>query len=166
MNLCPRCKIPLLTEHHGEIVMTCCEHCGGHWMDPEDLRAVLDLIRLPVHGRAVRMGVDLTDVREDAACPYCGVPMEPFNYAGDSGIILDKCRRCGGLWLDSGDLERVLAVVAASEQDLDRDVKRFSADLHHEEVRQDAMEQKDGSPVADPLGSILASRIADKDTRP
>ncbi len=166
MNLCPRCKIPLLTEHHGDIVLERCEHCGGYWMTPEDLKAVLDLIRLPVQGSATRMGIDLTDVQEDALCPICDVPLEPFNYAGDSGIILDKCRNCGGIWLDGGDLERVLAVVAASEKDLDRDVKRFSADLHQEEVRQDALEQKDGSPVTDPLGSVLASRIADSDPRP
>jgi Zn-finger nucleic acid-binding protein len=166
MNPCPRCNVPLLVEEHGDIVMERCDRCGGRWMAPDDLKAVLDLIRLPVQGSAVRMGIDLTDVKEDAACPHCGVPMEPFNYAGDSGIILDKCRGCGGLWLDGGDLERVLAVVAASEKDLDRDLKRFSADLHEAEVRQDALEQQDGSPRTDPLAAALASRIADSDPRP
>lgn len=166
MNPCPRCQIPLLAEEHGDIVLERCDRCGGRWMTPDDLKAVLDLIRLPVEGSPSRMGIDLTDVQEDALCPSCRVPMEPFNYAGDSGIILDKCRSCGGLWLDKGDLERVVAVVSASEQDLDRDVKRFSADLHRQEVRQDALEQKDGSPVTDPLGSVFVSRIADSDPRP
>jgi Zn-finger nucleic acid-binding protein len=166
MNPCPRCHVPLLAEEYGDIVMEHCERCGGRWMDPEDLKAVLDIIRLPIHGSTVRTGIDLTDVQENAACPRCGVPMEPFNYASDSGIVLDKCRTCGGLWLDGGDLERVLAAVAASEQDLDRDIKRFSADMHEQEVRQDALEQRDGTPLADPLASVLASRIADSDPRP
>lgn len=166
MNSCPRCHVSLLSEEHGDIVIERCDRCGGRWMTPDDLKAILDLIRLPVEGAPSRMGVDLTDVEEDASCPHCGVPMEPFNYAGDSGIILDKCHSCGGLWLDKGDLERVLAVVSSSQQDLDRDVKRFSADLHKAEVRQDALEQKDGSPMTDPLGSILVSRIADSDPRP
>ncbi len=135
-------------------------------MTPEDLKAVIELIRLPVEGAPSRTGIDLTDVQETAVCPRCGVPMEPFNYAGDSGVILDKCQSCGGLWLDKGNLERVLAVVSASEQDLDRDIKRFSADLHEAEVRQDALEQKDGSPRSDPLAAALASRIADSDPRP
>jgi Zn-finger nucleic acid-binding protein len=166
MNSCPRCRVPLLAEEHGDIVMERCDRCGGHWMMPDDFKAVIELIRLPVEGAPVRTGIDLTDVQEDAACPCCGVTMEPFNYAGDSGVILDKCRSCGGLWLDKGNLERVLAVVAASEQDLDRDIKRFSADLHEAEVRQGALEQQDGSPRSDPLAAVLASRIADSDPRP
>jgi Zn-finger nucleic acid-binding protein len=166
MNPCPRCHLPLIVEEHGDIVMQRCERCGGRWMRPDDLKAVIDLIRLPVNGPSVRTGIDLTDVREDAVCPRCAVPMQPFNYAGDSGIILDKCPTCGGLWLDSGDLERVLAVVSASDQDLDRDIKRFSADLHEAEVRQEALEQQDGSSIADPLAAALASRIADADPRP
>jgi len=166
MNPCPRCNIPLTVEEHGDIVMEHCPRCGGYWMQPDDFKAVLDLIRLPVNGPAVRTGIDLTDVREDAACPRCAVRMKPFNYAGDSGIILEKCPSCGGLWLDTGDFERVLAVVSASDQDLERDIKRFSADLHEAEVRQDALEQHDGSPIPDPLAAALAGRIADSDPRP
>lgn len=166
MNPCPRCKTPLTVEEHGDIIMEHCEDCGGYWMNPEDFKAVIDLIRLPAASGANRTGVDLTDVEEDALCPHCGVPMHPFNYAGDSGVILDKCPACGGLWLDNGDFERVLTVVSASEQDLERDIKRFSADLHEAEVRQDALEQHDGSPIFDPLASVLASRIADSDNRP
>ncbi len=166
MNPCPRCHVPMTSEEHGDIVMERCERCGGRWMDPEDLKAIVDLIKLPVEGTPHRVGVDLTDVHEDAPCPRCGVPMEPFNYAGDSGIILDRCRTCHGIWLDRGELERVVAVVAAADQDLDRDIKRFSADLHEAEVRQDALEQRDGRPANDPLSAALASRIADADPRP
>lgn len=166
MNPCPRCNLPMSTEEHGDIVMEHCGRCGGWWMDPEDLKAIVDTIRLTVEGPAVRAGVDLTDVCEDAACPRCGVPLEPFNYAGDSGVILDKCRQCGGLWLDGGDLERVLGVVSAAEKDLDRDIKRFSAALHEAEVREDAREQQDSSPVSDPLATALVRRIADSDSTP
>jgi len=41
-----------------------------------------------------------------------------------------------------------------------------AADLHEAEVRQDALEQHDGSPITDPLAVALASRIADSDPRP
>jgi Zn-finger nucleic acid-binding protein len=153
-------------EKHGDIDMERCEQCGGRWMDPDDLKAIVDLIKLPVEGRSHRTGVDLTDVGVDAPCPRCGVPMEPFNYAGDSGVILDRCRTCGGLWLDQGDLERVVAFVSSADQDIDRDMKRFSADLHQAEVRQDALEQRDARPANDPLSAAVASRIADADPRP
>ncbi len=165
MNPCPRCHTPLSSEEHGDIVMERCDQCGGRFLDPDDLKAILEMVRLPVTGTATRMGVDLTGVNEDAACPHCNVPMEPFNYAGDSGVILDKCHGCGGLWLDKGDLERVLAVVAASEKDIERDMKRFSADLYQAEVRQDELEQRDNR-TTDPLTGSIAAQIADSDNRP
>jgi Zn-finger nucleic acid-binding protein len=166
MNTCPRCNIPLSVEEHGDIHMENCRHCGGRWLSMEDLKAIVEVIALRSESPIARQGVDLTDVRQDAPCPRCGVPMEPFNYAADSGIILDKCHHCDGLWLDGGDLERVLAVVTASGQDLDRDVKRFSADLHEAEVRQDALEQRDSRPAADSLSAAIANSIADSDPRP
>jgi Zn-finger nucleic acid-binding protein len=166
MNLCPRCHVPLSDEEYDGVAVKACGGCGGRWLDPDDLRAILDAAERWVEKPAVRTGIDLTGVREDAACPRCRAAMEPFNYAGDSGVVLDKCPVCGGLWLDGGDLERVLAAVAASEQNLGRDIKRFSADLHEAEVRQDTLEQRDTHPITDPLAAGIASRIADADPRP
>jgi len=39
-------------------------------------------------------------------CPKCGAVLVEMHY---KGIELDKCSRCQGLWLDCGELERVLA---------------------------------------------------------
>jgi Zn-finger nucleic acid-binding protein len=165
MNPCPRCHIALSPQQQGDITLESCERCHGQWLEPEDLKAIIEGTVLLETGPAVRTGIDLTDVQEDAPCPRCAVAMQPFNYAGDSGVILDKCPSCGSLWLDDGDLERVLAAVAASEQGLDRDIKRFSADLYEAEVRQDALEHSDGRP-ADPLSASIANSIADADPRP
>jgi Zn-finger nucleic acid-binding protein len=159
---CPRCHVPLEAAEYGEFVLETCPRCGGRWTNHADLKAIIDAAPAPETAEAVRVEVDLRGVGGDALCPRCSVPMGPFNYAGDSGVILDKCPGCDGLWLDAGDLERVLAVVAASDRDLDRDMKRFSADLHEEEVRQDALEQQDTRPA----GGSLAARIADADQRP
>ena len=166
MNTCPRCHVPLDAGEYEGVAVEICGRCGGRWLDPADLKAIIDTAPPPAGGPAVRTGIDLTGVQEDAPCPRCGTPLEPFNYAGDSGVILDKCHRCGGLWLDAGDLDRVLAAVAASDQDLGRDIKRFSADLHEAEVRQDAMAQRDTRPITDALSSAIANEIADSDTNP
>ncbi len=125
MNLCPRCHVALSPQQQGDITLESCERCHGQWMEPDDLKAIIEATVILETGPAVRTGIDLTDVVEDAPCPRCGVAMRPFNYAGDSGVVLDKCPNCGGLWLDDGDLERVLTVVAASEKGLGRDIKRL-----------------------------------------
>jgi hypothetical protein len=38
-------------------------------------------------------------------CPKCGSELEEIPY-GD--VHVDKCFRCGGLWLDHGEVERIL----------------------------------------------------------
>ncbi len=34
------------------------------------------------------------------SCPACSHPMNVINYAGDSGVFVDRCDVCSGLWLD------------------------------------------------------------------
>ena len=163
---CPRCHTDLEAAEFDGFVIETCPRCGGRWTNPADLKAIIDAEPTPPAADVHRTEVDLTGVGGDGLCPRCSVPMQPFNYAGDSGVILDKCPGCGGLWLDAGDLERILGVVAASDRDLDRDLKRFSADLHEEEVRQDLLEQQDTRPAGGPLAGSLAARIADSDNNP
>jgi len=39
-------------------------------------------------------------------CPKCQVPMKEFEYAG-SGVMIDKCPKGCGFWLDEGELNKV-----------------------------------------------------------
>lgn len=39
-------------------------------------------------------------------CPKCQTPMEEFEYAG-SGVMIDKCPKGCGFWLDDGELDKV-----------------------------------------------------------
>ena len=38
-------------------------------------------------------------------CPKCGMPLEEIAF---SGVPVDKCSGCGGLWLDIGEAEILL----------------------------------------------------------
>jgi hypothetical protein len=38
-------------------------------------------------------------------CPKCAAPLVTISY---QGVELDKCSECGGLWFDTGELDRVL----------------------------------------------------------
>jgi uncharacterized protein len=51
-------------------------------------------------------------------CPKCGASLIEMHY---KGIEIDKCSRCQGIWLDSGELERMLP----EEQGLMRTLKRI-----------------------------------------
>ncbi len=39
-------------------------------------------------------------------CPSCGVGMREVERRG---VLLDVCPQCGGVWLDRGELEKLLA---------------------------------------------------------
>lgn len=41
-------------------------------------------------------------------CPRCSMPMVELDR---DGITLDRCDRCRGIWLDRGELEKLLAQV-------------------------------------------------------
>lgn len=105
---CPRCNHELQTVSAGGVeVDVCQEGCGGIWFDAFELDKMdephesagwlLDNMRVdPERG---------IDVDKPIACPRCdGVPLMRQRYRPDSSIMIDKCRVCGGIWLDFGEL--------------------------------------------------------------
>lgn len=44
-------------------------------------------------------------------CPKCGMEMEEMRFRG---VEVDKCMTCGGLYLDAGELETLLAIEDSS----------------------------------------------------
>ncbi|HET9066655.1 MAG TPA: zf-TFIIB domain-containing protein [Gemmatimonadales bacterium] len=48
-------------------------------------------------------------------CPVClGVAMVELRVGRDPGVEIDLCRRCGGVWLERGKVQRLRSVGAAS----------------------------------------------------
>lgn len=44
--------------------------------------------------------------------------MEKASVGGAAGVTVDRCAKCGALWLDKGEMERLLAMKAAKAVDL------------------------------------------------
>lgn len=150
MSTCPRCRADLAAAAYEDVSVETCQQCGGYWLTQPALKQIIDTREqewnakdLEAIKNAPRMPVALDEIRERLPCPVCGEAMEPFNFSGDSGILLDRCGRCGGIWLDRGELEKVQMVVEASDEKLDEDRRRFSGWLHEIEVQEDVREQQD-----------------------
>ncbi|MFW5888037.1 MAG: zf-TFIIB domain-containing protein, partial [Bacteriovoracia bacterium] len=58
-----------------------------------------------------RMGVPKQEVERIVKCPKCHTSMNPVNYGGDSGVIIDRCPKSHGMWFDAHELESVQAYV-------------------------------------------------------
>ena len=113
---CPRCREKMQALTLGATTVRECAACGGLWLDPESLQRLAD-------GREERAGVVSAlavraatvtaprDVVRYVPCPRCEKLMNRRNFAQSSGVVLDVCAR-HGVWLDRGELERVLGFVS------------------------------------------------------
>ena len=45
-------------------------------------------------------------------CPECELPMEVKNF---EDVLIDTCPSCRGVWLDRGELQKIIAHVRAQE---------------------------------------------------
>ena len=114
---CPRCKEPLQSLMLGPTSVHECAACGGVWVDPQTLQRLCDVreahaavvsvlaARVPTNGTS-------PDTVRYIPCPRCQKLMNRVNFAKSSGVIVDVCKT-DGVWLDRGELQRVVGFVEA-----------------------------------------------------
>jgi len=108
---CPTCGNELTQVIAGEIVADVCKNgCGGIWFDHYEFEKIdekheaegeplLHIERNPsvkvIHG-------------EKRKCPCCSdiVMMQHF-FSVKEQVELDECPKCGGIWLDAGELANI-----------------------------------------------------------
>jgi Zn-finger nucleic acid-binding protein len=110
---CPRCAGETLQiVRSGAGTLHDCGRCGGQFVE----QALLEELLSEREGGAT---VGLRAPRRQALhelraayvpCPVCQALMARKNFGGNSGVIIDVCRR-HGVWFDPGELPRVLAYV-------------------------------------------------------
>ena len=117
---CLACSRDLTPKTAGGLTVDACEGgCGGIWFDQLELRkvddqeeaageALLDISRDP----AVRVDYD-----QQWACPACPdtLMMRHF-YSPRRQVEIDECARCGGVWLDAGELATIRSQYASEDQ--------------------------------------------------
>ena len=92
-----------------------CAACGGLWVDPESLQRLSNASEdrsmvAVVLARRVPMLATPPDTVRYVPCPRCERLMNRKNFAQGSGVVLDVCSK-HGIWLDRGELERLLGFV-------------------------------------------------------
>ena len=67
-------------------------------------------------------------------CPSCDGPMNPVERRG---VIIDLCRDCRGVFLDRGELDKLLDAAEANEMAYRSDASRFDLRASREWRRDD-----------------------------
>ncbi len=117
---CPRCRkalaAVLLRVGDEQVEIDRCVACHGLFFDPGELDSVLGGIEKRAEEVDHRQLLTLIeqetptgDFEEVAyvSCPDCGQLMHRRNFGQRSGVIIDTCRD-HGLWLDGGELRRLI----------------------------------------------------------
>jgi Zn-finger nucleic acid-binding protein len=114
---CPRCREPMQALRLGGTTARECSACGGLWLDPASLQRLSDAREERADVVGVLAGRLPTaaappDLVRYVPCPCCRKLMNRKNFAQSSGVVLDVCAK-HGVWLDRGELERVLGFVSS-----------------------------------------------------
>ncbi|MEW6095715.1 MAG: zf-TFIIB domain-containing protein [bacterium] len=121
---CPDCNSQLQEKEYEGFLIDVCNECGGSWLDYGELSPIIDIRqkRFSEEERITtfqELGVDVSKGKLHN-CPKCGKQMQKFNYAINTGIILDRCPDKDGLWFDKGELEKIQIVMEEHDNSIGR----------------------------------------------
>ena len=124
---CPACKGVVVVVEHERIEIDYCTKCFGVWLDAGELELLLE--RLALDGSAFAMDVLMSlpaqEVAEKARpCPICRKKMRKVLVGAQPVVLVDVCPRGHGLWLDSGEVHRIIEqVVSVDPHAIDKESK-------------------------------------------
>lgn len=95
-----------VTTKNAELSYEICEKCGSLWLDAGEL----DKMAFQVTG-SIELCSDEEDKTSDKGvrkCPRCeDLDLSRVKFLGETDIVLDHCKNCGGFWLDGSELNLI-----------------------------------------------------------
>jgi Zn-finger nucleic acid-binding protein len=92
-----------------------CTRCGGVWLDAQEM----DLLLEGSEGREEirrRLAAEEASDEKKRRCPICSRKMEKARVRrAGAGILVDRCRRAHGTWLDGGELAALVELASFPE---------------------------------------------------
>jgi Zn-finger nucleic acid-binding protein len=106
---CPRDGSIMAENVHGESVLDICAKCGGQFFDTGEMFGAFGMKADPsLWDRQETAG----PVREGTfKCPRCNKTMvtQDIKHEADK-VEIDRCGHCGGIWLDKGEVDQIMAI--------------------------------------------------------
>jgi Zn-finger nucleic acid-binding protein len=116
---CPRCAVPLTATALQQVPAERCPRCGGWWLQADALRAARDAADPDLAALEVELWSDPEQFRHaprSGRCPTGDGTLHALEY-DHTGVTVDYCDTCFGVWLDASEFERI---VEALEREIDR----------------------------------------------
>ena len=116
---CPACDHQLTTKTVHNLTVDVCERgCGGIWFDWFELQKVDEpnekagelLLNIEKDPRIT------VQIQKNRKCPRCtDVVMMRHFFSTQMTVPVDECPKCGGFWLDAGELKSIRKQFASTE---------------------------------------------------
>ena len=165
---CPTCQIALVPETQQGVAFCACSKCKGLWIEQAQLQQIA-LAKDKVFKRndveAVNRLCGSPGGKKEAAardldCPQCKQSkMKTFRYNYSEGVLVDRCAKNCGIWLDADELDKLLIHIELWQDKLEAHQERFEALANQVEAQArrdfDAM-----SSAADPNRFRFVSALA------
>src|SRR5215213_10311048 len=115
---CPRDRKVLHTAVIGDASVEVCGACHGAFFDSGDMLRASGVAADPMSWDRPETGGAIKD--GTLMCPKCEtvMPAQDIKHEGKH-VEIDRCGRCGGIWLDKGELEAIVAIGHALRPILD-----------------------------------------------
>ena len=115
---CPRDNVEMNHRDLDSVVFEECPQCGGIWIQQEELRKAKDMadpdlgwMDFEIWREEDRFQPHLSEL----TCPVDNIAMVSIKY-GETAVLIDYCPQCRGIWLDRGELEKI---IQSLEQELE-----------------------------------------------
>jgi Zn-finger nucleic acid-binding protein len=128
---CPRCLVSLRSARSDFMTVDMCTGCGGTFFDHGELAKIarkhaaqfekLEALVQPNRAEREPMAAGTS-----SACPGCAAKMESYEYAYCSGITLDRCPKCSGIWVDEGELKAIGRHIEGGDKLAQEDADRIA----------------------------------------
>lgn len=116
---CPICRLEMMKDKFGDArVGVCKTGCRGIWITYKDLIRIGE--KNEGFGASLNEALNAPGVgdseRGQILCPECQIPMHVHKYRSTINIVVDECYKCGGFFLDPGELKGIREAFRKSEE--------------------------------------------------
>ncbi len=110
---CPLCGRNLVSADVEGTHVLCCDRCRGILANQWTLAGLIQLLGARYDKPATEpLPVRLEELERNVRCPRCQQAMDVHPYYGPGNIVVDTCPACQLIWLDHGELHRVIGAAS------------------------------------------------------
>ncbi|RYG21103.1 hypothetical protein EON82_19380 [bacterium] len=115
-RVCPEDLTVLEVRSMHGLSLDVCPECAGIFFDEGEIATLQTggaAALSEVEDAATPASFQYVDSPVPKRCPGCQGPMHVYRYRYSSDIRLDGCERCGGVWVQDGELAKIAAHLQA-----------------------------------------------------